>query len=69
VLADYPIIFPLNESRRRFAVSSGFGVRMHPVKKRRILHAGVDIAAPYGTPVYASGNGKVVEARYSSSYG
>ncbi|WP_044159236.1 M23 family metallopeptidase [Bacteroides reticulotermitis] len=42
---------------------------MHPVRKKRVLHAGVDIAAPYGTPVYASGNGKVVEARYSSSYG
>ena len=42
---------------------------MHPVKKKRILHAGVDLAAPYGTPVYASGSGKVVEARYSSSYG
>jgi len=42
---------------------------MHPVRKKRVLHAGVDIAAPNGTPVYASGNGKVVEARYSSSYG
>lgn len=69
MLADYPIIFPLNESQKRFAVSSGFGIRMHPVKKKRILHAGVDIAAPYGTAVYASGNGKVVQARYSSSYG
>ena len=34
---------------------------MHPVKKKRILHAGVDLAAPYGTPVYASGSGKVVK--------
>lgn len=44
-------------------------MRMHPVKKRRILHSGVDIAVPYGTPVYASGSGKVTQARYSSSYG
>lgn len=42
---------------------------MHPVKRRRIVHAGVDIAVPYGTPVYASGSGKVTEARYSGSYG
>lgn len=42
---------------------------MHPVKKRRIFHAGVDIAVPYGTPVYASGSGMVAEARYSGSYG
>ena len=38
-VADYPILYPLNESRRRYAVSSGFGIRMHPVKKKRILHA------------------------------
>ena len=42
---------------------------MHPVRKKKVFHAGVDMAAPYGTPVYASGNGKVVEARYSGSYG
>lgn len=39
------------------------------MKKRKVLHAGVDIAVPRGTPVYASGNGKVIEARYSNSYG
>lgn len=44
-------------------------MRMHPVKKRKIFHASIDIAVPYGTPVYASGSGKVTEARYSSSYG
>ena len=44
-------------------------MRMHPVKKRKIFHAGIDIAVPYGTPVYASGGGEVTEARYSSSYG
>lgn len=34
-----------------------------------MFHAGVDIAVPSGTPVYASGSGRVTEARYSSSYG
>lgn len=44
-------------------------MRMHPVKKRKIFHAGIDIVVPYGTPVYASGSGEVTEARHSSSYG
>lgn len=39
------------------------------MKKRKIFHAGIDIAVPYGTPVYASGGGKIIEARYSTSYG
>lgn len=42
---------------------------MHPLKGRRIFHKGVDLAAPCGEPVYASGNGKVSEAGYSPSYG
>lgn len=69
VLADYPVLFPLDRRGGRWAVSSRFGKRVHPVKKRRIFHAGVDIAVPSGTPVYASGSGKVDEAGYSSSYG
>ena len=44
-------------------------MRMHPVKGRRLFHQGVDLAAPYGTPVYSAGNGRVAEARYSRSYG
>lgn len=42
---------------------------MHPVKGRRIFHKGVDLAASYGEPVYAAGNGEVSEAGYSQSYG
>ena len=68
-MTDYPLLFPLNKRYGQWAISSTFGVRMHPVKKRKIFHAGVDIAVPYGTPVYASGSGKVIEARYSNSYG
>ena len=46
-----------------------FGMRVHPVKGRRLFHQGVDLAAPCGTPVYSAGNGRVTEARYSRSYG
>jgi len=63
------VLFPLDGRHTRYRVSSEFGSRMHPVRKRRIFHKGVDLAAPYGTPVYSSGNGKVSKAGYSPGYG
>jgi murein DD-endopeptidase MepM/ murein hydrolase activator NlpD len=57
---------PLKYSR----ISSGFSTRrLHPVHKRYMPHYGVDYAAPVGTPVWAAGDGKVVEAGYSKSNG
>lgn len=43
--------------------------RMHPVLKRRRAHHGVDYAAPVGTPVYAIGNGKVIDRGYQAGGG
>ncbi|HKH01023.1 MAG TPA: peptidoglycan DD-metalloendopeptidase family protein, partial [Bradyrhizobium sp.] len=43
-------------------VTSGFGMRYHPIRHYTRLHGGTDFAAPIGTPVYASGNGKVTVA-------
>jgi len=50
-------------------VSSNFGWRHHPVLGRRKHHGGIDIAAPEGTPVYATADGFVGRADYSRSYG
>ena len=50
-------------------VSSEFGWRVHPIFKDRRFHAGMDIAAPKGTPVKAAAAGKVLDARYISGYG
>ncbi len=50
-------------------LASRFGYRVHPIFKSRRLHTGVDLAAPRGTPIYASGDGVVEKAQWVSGYG
>ncbi len=50
-------------------LSSSFGIRRHPILKRRRLHNGQDIAAPHGTPIYAAGAGVVISSEYRRGYG
>lgn len=50
-------------------LTSGFGMRMHPIFKVRRMHTGIDIAAPTGTPIRAADSGVVVEAGYLRGYG
>lgn len=50
-------------------VSSGYGMRFHPIKKRWQLHAGMDFAAPGGTPVYAAADGTVSRVEFRSGAG
>ncbi len=56
---------PLKYSR----ISSGYGMRYHPIKKRRKAHLGTDYAAPRGTPIYAVGNGTISKASYTRGNG
>lgn len=50
-------------------ISSGFGMRRHPVLGYNKMHKGMDFAAPTGTPIYAAGDGIVEEAGRKGSYG
>lgn len=64
MLASIPAIRPVSDKDlTRFA--SGFGMRMHPILKVPRLHAGCDFSAPVGTPIYATGNGKVIKVKRS----
>ncbi len=48
---------------------SGFGGRRHPILGYTKMHTGVDWAAPYGTPIFASGNGVIEKADWEGGYG
>ena len=48
---------------------SPFGWRRHPILKISRLHKGVDWSAPRGTPIMASGNGRIIQRKWSSGYG
>jgi murein DD-endopeptidase MepM/ murein hydrolase activator NlpD len=56
---------PVNNAIMR----SGFGARRHPILGYVKMHTGVDWAAPYGTPIFASGNGVVEKAEREGGYG
>ena len=50
-------------------LTSGFGLRLHPLLNERRMHTGIDWAAPTGTPVSAAGKGRVVSAGREGFYG
>ena len=50
-------------------LSSGFGMRYHPILGYSKMHTGTDWAAPVGTPILAAGNGTIIAAGWDSGYG
>ena len=60
-----PSIMPLASAK----MTSNYGMREHPVIGGRRNHKGVDLAAPIGTPIFATADGVVSRADRFSSYG
>ena len=56
---------PINGAR----LSSSYGMRKHPILGYNKMHRGTDFAAPSGTPIMASGAGKVTRARWCGGGG
>lgn len=50
-------------------VTSGFGLRNHPLSHNFKMHEGIDIASPPGSPIKAPAEGVVIFAGYSGGYG
>lgn len=63
--ASIPAISPVSDRElTRFA--SGYGYRIHPIYRTLKMHTGIDLTAPTGTPVYSTGNGKVIKVGYAT---
>lgn len=67
MLACIPAIQPIEKGRGR--IVSGFGQRFHPILKYRRMHWGIDITATSGTPIYATGDGKINFVGRKGGYG
>lgn len=50
-------------------LTSGFGMRLHPILGYTRMHKGVDFGVPTGTPIYAAGDGTVEYAGWAGGYG
>ena len=64
MLASIPAIQPIS-NKNLGRVASGYGYRIHPIYKTRKLHTGMDFTAPQGTPIYATGDGKIAKVKRS----
>ena len=65
---EYPAIWPIDRTKLK-NVSSLYGMRNHPTLGIWRMHEGVDLTAPIGTSVYATGNGTVSQSQVRNGYG
>jgi septal ring factor EnvC (AmiA/AmiB activator) len=65
LLQNIPSGYPLEYKGK----TSNYGYRQHPVKEMRAFHAGVDLRARTGTPVYATADGVIEWAAYHNASG
>lgn len=56
IVKTIPIMLPMHKPQ----ISSPYGVRKHPLKRKSSIHCGIDLVGTKGTPIYASTKGKVI---------
>lgn len=67
--ANIGIAIPSRRPIEQMSLSSSYGMRVHPITGKLARHNGVDIPAPYGTPIYATADGIVGRAQCLGGYG
>lgn len=67
-LSCIPAIQPVSNADLS-RIASGFGMRIHPIYGIAKMHYGLDFTAPQGTPIYATGDGTVTTADFSTGTG
>ena len=65
-LADGAIAVPSDKPVKTAEFTSGYGIRSDPFRGGAARHQGIDLAAPIGTPIYATADGVISEAGYNS---
>jgi murein DD-endopeptidase MepM/ murein hydrolase activator NlpD len=65
-LQDGAIAVPSDKPVKTAAFTSGYGVRSDPFRGSAAMHPGIDLAGPYGTPIYATADGTVLRAGWNS---
>ncbi len=68
-IATTSVAMPSRTPLESYRMSSNYGMRTHPVLGGLRGHKGIDMAAPSGTPIYATADGLVSKAEWFSSYG
>jgi murein DD-endopeptidase MepM/ murein hydrolase activator NlpD len=63
------ISIPSIQPIANFTFTSAFGVRSDPFRGAAAMHAGIDLASPSGTPIYATADGVVDRAEWFGGYG
>jgi murein DD-endopeptidase MepM/ murein hydrolase activator NlpD len=65
-ITDSAIAVPSDKPVKSAEFTSGFGIRSDPFRGYAAKHAGIDLAAAYGTPIYATADGTVTDAGYNN---
>ncbi len=60
---------PLTTPMSKGSITSRFGVRTDPFRRRPAMHSGIDFRSPSGQPARATAGGKVISAGYNRGYG